>query len=92
MKVVLGMSFLSFSNVDIKFTELGKLIWRSYTTAKVLFTTNWVKFIDKKEFAKAALNENFEIFIIHILALETIMIHLFRAAQNLFCSGTRFLL
>lgn len=49
---------------------------------KSLSTTSWVKFIDTKEFAKAALNKNSEIFVIYILALEAIerLIHLFYVA------------
>ena len=39
-------------------------------------TTSWVELIDRKEFAKAALDENLETFEIHILALEGITIFL----------------
>ncbi len=56
MEVVLEMPFLSFSNTDVKFMELEKLTWRSYTTANILPTTIWVELIDKKEFANAALD------------------------------------
>ncbi len=31
MEVVLEMLFLSLSNADVEFVELGKLNWRSYT-------------------------------------------------------------
>lgn len=37
---------------------------------EVLCTTNWVELIDKSDFAKAALNENFKTFVIHVVALE----------------------
>ena len=70
MEVVLGMPFLAFSNADVEFTELGKLIWRSYITTEVLPTTSRVKLIDKKKFARVALDRNSEIFVMHIAALE----------------------
>ena len=50
MKVVLGMPFIIFSNVDIQFAK-KKLTWRTYTTKKAP-TTHWVKLIDQKKFAK----------------------------------------
>ncbi len=53
MEVVLGMPFLSLSNADVKFAELGKLTWRTYTAAEALLTTSRVKLIDKREFARA---------------------------------------
>ena len=69
IEVVLGMLFLTFSNADIKFAE-KKLIWRTYTTVKALPTTKRVESINKKEFAKAVLDEESETFVIHIAALE----------------------
>ena len=60
IKVVLEMPFLFFNNADIKFVELEKLIQRTYIATKALSITSWVKLIDKKGFAKAALDENFE--------------------------------
>ncbi len=69
IEVILKMLFLTLSNANFQFgTE--KLIWRSYTAAETLPTTSWVKFIDKREFAKAALDKNFETFVPHIAALE----------------------
>lgn len=70
MEVVLEMSFLPLSNANVKFAELKMLTWRFYTTAEALPTTNEVKLIDKREFAKTALDENSKIFVIHISALE----------------------
>ena len=43
-----------------------KLIWRSYTTAKALPTTKQIKLINKKKFAKTALDKNLETFVIHM--------------------------
>ena len=51
---------------------------------EALSTTNQIELINKKEFAKAALNENFETFVVHITTLEvpiTMSIHFFRAPQ-----------
>lgn len=36
----------------------------------LLSTTSWIKLIDKKKFAKAALDENSETFVIYVVALE----------------------
>lgn len=81
IKVVLEILFLSFSNADIEFVELEKLTGRSYTITKALLTTSWVELIDKKKLAKAALDENFETFVVHISALEAITIHFSRTTQ-----------
>ncbi len=69
MKVVLEMPFLAFSNADIQFGA-EKLTWRSYTTAEALPTARWVELIGKYKFAKAALDENSETFVVHVAALE----------------------
>ena len=64
VKVVLEMLFLTLSNADIQFAK-KELTWRSYTAAEALQTTiKRVELIDKKEFAKAALNENVEAFVV----------------------------
>lgn len=40
IKVILGMSFLSFDKVNVKLAKMsGKLIWRSYTVVEILLTT-----------------------------------------------------
>ncbi len=51
MEVVLGMPFLSLSNADVKFAEVGKLTWRLSTTVNALPTTSQIELIDKREFA-----------------------------------------
>lgn len=66
IKIVLEICFLSLSNTDVKFAELEKLIWRSYTIAKALSTINWVKLTNEREFAKIAIDENSETFIVYI--------------------------
>ena len=55
MEVVLRISFLTLSNANIQFAE-KKLTWRSYTAAEALSTIKRVELINKKEFAKAALD------------------------------------
>ena len=80
-EVVLGMPFLTFSNADVQFLE-KELTWRSYTTAEALPTTKRVELINKKEFAKAALDEKSETFVVHVISLNrTPGIHPDRAAQ-----------
>ena len=86
MEIVLGMLFLIFNNANIQFAE-KKLTWRSYTVAEALPTTERVELIDKKEFAKAALDEESKTFVVHVAALKValrlaeMMIDLARAAQ-----------
>ncbi len=65
---------------------LKKFTWRSYTTVKALPTTKQVELIDKKEFAKATLDENSKTFVVHIAALKAsksaeMLINSFWAAQ-----------
>ncbi len=69
MEVILGMPFLSLSNANFQFGA-GELTWRSYTVAEALPTARRVEFIDRHEFAKAALGENSETFVVHVAALE----------------------
>ena len=69
MEVVLRMLFLTLSNVDIQFAE-KELTWRSYTVKKALPTTQKIELINKKEFAKAALDENIEVFVVHVSSLS----------------------
>lgn len=76
------MFFLHLFNANLWFTE-KKFILKSYTTTKPLPITNKVELIDKKEFAKAALDKNSETFMIHIASiLETISIYPVRGTQN----------
>ena len=80
-EVVLDMPFLTLSNADVQFVE-KELTWRSYTTAEALPTTKRVELIDKKEFAKAALDENSETFVVYVASLSLVPgIHLDRKTQ-----------
>ena len=69
MEVVLGMPFLTFNNANIQFAE-KELTWRSYTAEEALPTTRRVELINKKEFAKAALDENIEAFMVYVSSLS----------------------
>lgn len=82
MNIVLRITFLGFDNADIRFVEIRKLTWSFYTFVKALPTINWVKFIEKTEFTKVALDKNSETFVIYVIALtaET-LIHLLQVAQ-----------
>ena len=68
-KVVSDMPFLTLSNADVQFIE-KELTWRSYITAEALPTTKRVKLINKKEFAKAALDKKSETFVVHMASLN----------------------
>ena len=59
------MLLLTFSNADIKFAEKN-LTWKFHTTKKALPTTWKVVLINKKKFAKVALDKNIEVFIVYI--------------------------
>ncbi len=86
MEMVLRIPFLSLSNADVKFAELGKLTRRLYTAADAPSTTSRFELIDKREFAKAALDENSKSFMIYVAAIKLLTampIHPSRAAQVL---------
>lgn len=79
--MVLGIYFQVFSNTNF-YSDIEKLTWRFYTTAKALFNTSKIKIINKKEFIKATLGKNSKIFVIHVATLKiltTILIHPFQA-------------
>ncbi len=67
--MVLGMSFLALSNTDFQFGA-KKLIWRSYMVVEALPTTSRVEIINKKKFAKTALDKNSETFVVYVVTLE----------------------
>ncbi len=82
LEMVLEMLFLALSNANF---QLGakELTWRTYIVAKTLPTTSRVELIDKREFAKVALDENLETFVVHVSALNVAepMIYPSRATQ-----------
>ncbi len=67
--IVLGIPFLTMSNVDINF-QAWDLQWRSYTNGDVLLTTRRVELIGKKKFAAAALDPEHKAFVVHIATLS----------------------
>ena len=80
-EVVLGMPYLTFSNANIQFVE-KELTWKSYTTAEALSTTKRVELINKKEFAKAALDKKSETLVVYVVSLKLVPgIHLDKVAQ-----------
>lgn len=76
MEVILGMPFLKLSNADVKFLA-GKLTWRTYTIIEALPIAKRVELIDKHEFAKVALDKNFEMFMVYVSTLEALGVWLF---------------
>ena len=84
MEIVLSMLFLILSNANVQFAK-KELTWRSYTIAEALPIIKRVELINKKEFAKAALNENSKTFVMHIACFDLApRIHLDRKAQIAF--------
>ena len=84
LEVALEMPFLTLSNAEIQFAK-KELTWRSYTAAEALPTTKRIELINKKEFAKAVLDEESETFMVHVTALKAplagMAIHPSREAQ-----------
>ena len=70
------MCFLTFNNVNIQFAKKD-LTWRTYIAKKALPTICQVEFIDQKEFAKMALDENIKAFVVYVSSVGLkITIHL----------------
>lgn len=67
--MIFEMSFLTFKNANIQCAK-KKLTSKCYTAAKSLPTTDLVELINKKEVAKAALDENSQIFIMQVVTLK----------------------
>ena len=65
MDIVLGMPFLTLSNVDTWFAE-EDLIWKIYMAIDVLLTTKKVQIINRKKFVKVALDPNKEVFVVYV--------------------------
>lgn len=64
-EVILKMFFLKFSNADISFNEKA-IMWKFYTTNKVLPTTKRVRIINKTDFAIAVLDISSKTFIVYV--------------------------
>ena len=64
-EIVLGMLFFTLSGINVDF--LGwKLRSRTYITKKTLLTTRHVELVDKKEFIAAALDPEYEIYVVYV--------------------------
>lgn len=64
------MLFLIYNNEDIIVAD-RRFIWKAYILVKVLLTIKWIKIINKKDIAKAALDENMKVFIVYVAYLYT---------------------
>lgn len=69
LELVLEMLFLTLTKADMWLSE-QKLTWNSYTIAEALPTIKRVEFIDKKKSSKAALDQEWETFVVYVAALE----------------------
>ena len=74
--MVLEMPFLTFSNANIQFAR-KKLTKRFYTTAKALSITQRIEIINKKEFTKAALDENIKAFVMYMISFSFNLISIY---------------
>ena len=73
LEVVLRILFLTLSDADVDF-----LVWefwkRIYTIKESFSTTSHVELVGKKEFAAAALDLEYEIFVIYVASLSSILL------------------
>lgn len=67
IKVIFGMFFPTCSKIKVDFAE-EELIQKTYTAVDILPITKKVYIIDLKKFAKIALDQKQEIFVVHITA------------------------
>lgn len=70
IEIILKIFFLFFNNINIKYVEVKKLIWKFYNTIKTLFITSQIELIDKKKLSKVALYDNSKTCVIHVVVLE----------------------
>ena len=69
-ELVLRMLFFTLSGADIDF--LGReLRWRTYTTKKALLTIRRVEIVGKKEYAAAALDSEYETYVVHVRSVSS---------------------
>ena len=74
------MLYLNLSNAEMFFSD-REFTWRSYIAAEALSTTKRVELIDKKKFAKTALDKNVEAFVVYIISLLPMAIYQARKTQ-----------
>ena len=68
-EVILEMSFLKISNVNMSFGE-KTLMWKIYITNETLPITEQVQIINLEEFVIAALDIDSETFVVHMIIQE----------------------
>lgn len=73
IEIILKKPFPTLSNIVIEFIKLEKLTQKTYIVAEVLPITSRVELINKKKFAKVALDENSKTFVIYVAILEVSM-------------------
>lgn len=61
--------FLALSNAKVQF-RAESFIWSSYIALEALPIAKRIELIDKHKFARAALNENSETVLVHVVVLE----------------------
>ena len=70
LEIVFEMLFFTLSGSNVNF--LGQeLRWRIYTTEKTFPTIKYVELVDKKEFAAATLDPEYEIYVIHVRSVSS---------------------
>ena len=77
------MLFLTLSGVDVDFLDRN-LRWRIYNTQKA-FPTTFVELVGKKKFAAAALNPEYETYVVHVRQVSSVTLlnsFLLREFQN----------
>ena len=68
-EVILEIPFLKINNANVEFGK-ETLTWKSYTTNKVLPTTERIQLVDPKEFVIVALDTGSETFVVHVAIRE----------------------
>ena len=74
-KVMLRMSFLEISNVNVAFGE-GSLMWKFYIINKALPTTKQVQLVDPKELVIVALDADSKTFVVYVTIREQEKLHM----------------
>ena len=69
-EIVLGMLFFTLSGANVDFSG-RELRWRTYIIKEVLLTTKHVELVGKKEFAAAALDPEYETYVVHVASLSS---------------------
>ena len=70
LEVVFGMLFLTLSGANVDFLE-RELRWKPYTTKEALPTTRRIELMGKKEFAAAALDPEYETYVVYVESVSS---------------------